>query len=130
MTASTHHVGATYISTGYDAASSKGHTTIYICVPNADNDGGTSYGVYHTGNAPIITSSKTVSMPANTSNLSVTAPTVSGYTFVCWLQPASNGHVTPACMSVPNSATTNLWQYGGTVTNARNFIVTALYRLG
>lgn len=51
-TASTHHVGETYISAGYDATNSKGHPTIYVSVPNATNDNGTNYGVYHTGYKP------------------------------------------------------------------------------
>lgn len=49
-TASTHHRGGTYISAGYNGTS--GNTTIYVCVPNASNNGGTNYGVYHTGNKP------------------------------------------------------------------------------
>lgn len=49
-TASTHHKGQTYISAGHNGTS--GNATIYVCVPNAANNGGTSYGVYHTGNKP------------------------------------------------------------------------------
>lgn len=66
-TASTHHVGETYISAGYDATNGKGYPTIYVSVPNATNDGGTNYGVYHTGNKPtpadigIVTGTSTVS---------------------------------------------------------------------
>ena len=85
---------------------------------------------YTTVNAPIVTSHKSVSMPANTSKLSVTAPTVSGYTFVCWLQPVSNEHVHSAYMAAPYNATTDLWQVGGTSSNAGTYYVTALYRLG
>lgn len=49
-TASTHHVGETYISAGHNGTS--GNATIYVSVPNAANNGGTNYGVYHTGNKP------------------------------------------------------------------------------
>ena len=49
-TASTHHKGQTFISAGHNGTS--GNATIYVSVPNAANDGGTNYGVYHTGNKP------------------------------------------------------------------------------
>lgn len=51
-TASTHHVGETYISAGYNPATGKGNKTIKISVPNAANNGGTNYDVYHTGYKP------------------------------------------------------------------------------
>lgn len=45
-----HHTGGTYISSGFDSSSSAGNATIYICVPNSTNDGGTNYPVLHSGN--------------------------------------------------------------------------------
>jgi hypothetical protein len=51
-TASTHHTGETYISSGYNPATGKGNKTIKISVPNATNNGGTNYDVYHTGYKP------------------------------------------------------------------------------
>lgn len=42
-----HHVGATYISAGYDG--SAGNTSIYIAVPNASNSGSTNYLAFHRG---------------------------------------------------------------------------------
>lgn len=98
----------------------------------------TLWNAYTTSNKPtpadigaiddITTSSKTVSLPANSSSVSVTAPSVSGYTFVCWLQPAGSGHTNPAFMQDPKSSTTNLWSAVGTTTGARNWLVTALYK--
>ena len=49
-TSSTHHVGNTYISAGYNSTSGTGNSTIFISVPNATNDGGTNYNVLHDGN--------------------------------------------------------------------------------
>ena len=48
QTLATHHRGQTYISAGYDGQ--HGNTTIYVCVPNDANNGGTNYGVWHSGN--------------------------------------------------------------------------------
>ena len=61
-TSSTHHVGNTYISAGYNSTSGNGNSTIFISVPNATNDGGTNYNVLHDGNTSFtqtITSSDT-----------------------------------------------------------------------
>ena len=49
-TASTHHTGATYISSGYDTSTSTGNPTIYVSVPNASNTGASNYQILHTGN--------------------------------------------------------------------------------
>lgn len=49
-TSSTHHVGGTFISTGYDDANSEGFESIRIAVPNATNTGATTYKALHTGN--------------------------------------------------------------------------------
>lgn len=75
----------------------------------------------------VIKRSKLVSVPANTASLDVTADTVSGYTFLAWLQPASSGHVTAGYMQDPTISATKLLQVGGTTTSARNWRVTALY---
>jgi len=48
QTTATHHNGATYISAGHDGTA--GYDTIYVCVPNAANNSGTNYGVWHAGN--------------------------------------------------------------------------------
>lgn len=49
-TSSTHHVGGTFISTGYDDANSEGFESIRIAVPNATNTGAATYKALHTGN--------------------------------------------------------------------------------
>jgi len=49
-----HHVGGTYISTGYDATNSVGNSTVKIVVPNAANNGGTTYDLIHTGNKSLL----------------------------------------------------------------------------
>lgn len=61
-TSSTHHVGNTYISAGYNSTTETGNSTIFISVPNATNDGGTNYNVLHDGNTSFtqtVTSSDT-----------------------------------------------------------------------
>lgn len=98
----------------------------------------TLWTTYTTANKPtpaaigaiddITTRSKTVSLPANSSSVSVAAPSVSGYTFVCWLQVAGSGHTNPGYMQDPKSSTTNLWSAVGSTTGARNWLVTALYK--
>lgn len=47
---STHHIGGTFISTGYDDANSEGFESVRIAVPNATNTGATSYMALHAGN--------------------------------------------------------------------------------
>lgn len=55
QTAAYHHRGGTYISAGYDGTA--GNETIFVSVPNATNDGGTNYGVWHKGNLKNATTS-------------------------------------------------------------------------
>lgn len=45
-----HHVGGTYISTGYNATNHSGNQSVGICVPNSDNTSSTIYQALHTGN--------------------------------------------------------------------------------
>jgi len=120
-----------------------GHTT-WLTMNNGScscwdaTAGAMLWNAYTTANKPtpadigaiddITTSSKTVSLPANSGSVSVTAPSVSGYTFVCWLQVAGSGHTNPGYMQDPKSSTTNLWSAVGTTTGARNWLVTALYK--
>lgn len=44
-----HHVGRTFISSGYNTTTSKGYTSAYIMVPNDANTGGTMYSIFHAG---------------------------------------------------------------------------------
>lgn len=54
QTNTNHHVGGTYISTGYDSNNSIGNSSINIVVPNAANTGGTTYTAIHTGNLSLL----------------------------------------------------------------------------
>ena len=59
---------------------------------------------------------------------SITAPTVSGYTFLCWLQPATNGWVSSVYTENPTSASTNIWHGEGYLTTGTGMVrCTALY---
>ena len=61
--------------------------------------------------------------------VSVQAPSVSGYTFLCWLQPATSGWCGACYMENPAQANTNVW-VGSTQNNSWNgsVLCTALYR--
>lgn len=50
QTVSTHHIGRTYISSGYDSDNSVGYSSIYVAVPNATNTNASNYEVLHFGN--------------------------------------------------------------------------------
>ena len=47
QSASTHHTGATYISTGYNGT--QGNPSIYIAIPNANNNGASAKLAFHEG---------------------------------------------------------------------------------
>lgn len=47
QSASKHHSGATYISTGHNGT--QGNTSIYIAIPNANNDGASAKLAFHEG---------------------------------------------------------------------------------
>ena len=72
------------------------------------------------------TQQKTVTVAANSDHISVTAPTLGAFTFLCWLQPASSGNINWAYMASVTNSTTVL--YTSTQSTARNFVCTALYR--
>lgn len=48
QTATRHHRGRTYISSGYNGE--EGNETVYVSVPNEENTNATNYKVMHTGN--------------------------------------------------------------------------------
>jgi len=59
---------------------------------------------------------------------SVTAPTVSGYTFVSWVHCATSGWVGSCYMQVPTSSTTNVWvAAGGGSSGTGSVVCTAIY---
>ena len=49
-TAAKHHTGETYISSGYNGTN--GNESIFVSVPNANNNGATNRKVWHEGNLP------------------------------------------------------------------------------
>lgn len=59
QSATHHHTGATYISTGYNTSTNTGNPTFYAAVPNAANTGASSYEVLHKGNTFLTTSTNT-----------------------------------------------------------------------
>ena len=67
QTAAYHHRGGTYISAGHDGTS--GNETIFVSVPNAANNGGTNYGVWHKGNLKNATTSAAGLMSADDKEL-------------------------------------------------------------
>ena len=67
-----------------------------------------------------------VTVPANANNVSVTAPTVSGYTFVCWLGCCANGWVNWTYLESLDRNPTKLWK-GSTETVTRSCLAFALY---
>lgn len=76
--------------------------------------------------AGLTTSTTMVTLAASATSENVTAPTVSGGTFLCWLQPSGSGHTTLAYIQQPNQSSTKLWVPSST-SSARNFLCTALY---
>lgn len=50
QTATQHHEGRTFISSGYSTSDGKGYDSIFVSVPNATNTNATNYTVWHSGN--------------------------------------------------------------------------------
>lgn len=76
---SKHHTGQTVISTGYDTDSSTGNSTIFVSVPNADNDNATNYQVVHENNIQSIVNNENVTAPL--ASKLATARTINGVEF-------------------------------------------------
>ena len=81
----------------------------------------------------ITVSSINATMPASSSgevNVSVTAPTVSGYTFLCWFAAVPQSAICEVHAENPTSATTRFWTNGLTRYTTTAFTITcyALYR--
>lgn len=81
----------------------------------------------------ITVSSVNATMPASSSgevNVSVTAPAVSGYTFLCWFAAVPQNAICEVHAESPTSATTRFWTNGLTRYTTTAFTITcyALYR--
>ena len=60
------------------------------------------------GSQPIVRSVR-ATLPANTAKVAITAPTVSGYSFVCWIGVATNGWVGDPYVQNQGASSTNVW---------------------
>ena len=45
-------------------------------------------------------------------SVAITAPTVAGYRFVCWVASSTQGWVGSTYFELPYSASTRIWRYG------------------
>lgn len=77
--------------------------------------------------AVLITRRKYYNIPANKNTVTISADSVSGYKFICWLSASSTGWVGSPYIEFPNSSTSNVWQSGSTSSSARQVCVHALY---
>lgn len=85
QTASKHHVGGTYISSGWSSANSNGNSSIYVSVPNQANNGANNYAVYHDNYHPSATNA------TNATNVGVTDtnPTSGTWYYPTWVTATS-----------------------------------------
>lgn len=63
------------------------------------------------------------------SNVSITAPTISGYTFVCWVAVATDGWIGSCYVQNALAVTTNIWNASTGQSGSGTVNATALYRL-
>ena len=61
------------------------------------------------------------------SNVYISAPTVSGYTFLCWLSSATSGWVSATYISDPLNANTSIWSATTNGTGTGTVVAYALY---
>ena len=81
------------------------------------------------GVGSLTTSSKIVTMSSGSSSVALSAPSVSGYTFLCWLGVASSGAVKMSYIADMLSSSTTIW-IEGTASNNITFNAFALYKYG
>lgn len=82
------------------------------------------------GNAPIVFRTVSGSITrANASRSSITAPAVTGYDFLCWLQVTSSGWIGNIYIESPLNSTSNIWSanYGMSDTATGNVSAVAMY---
>ena len=81
----------------------------------------------HEGYAPLFkTKTKTYTLPANASNVSISPDAMEGYTFLCWLSPSSEGGTFGTYIYAPTTRNTSVW-VTSTANTARSINVHALY---
>ena len=66
-------------------------------------------------------------LPANASSVNLSAPTVSGYEFFCWVNSHSTGWVGTIYSANPIANPSAFWVVGGQTSSARDFSALALY---
>ena len=99
----------------------RNHFIIY-----GDAEGGVKYNGGSLTDGTFITA-RSVNTAANPSvGVSITAPTVNGYQFVCWVSSASNNTIVASYINPATSQTSNLWYIGSIGSNV-TFTATALY---
>lgn len=81
------------------------------------------------GVGSITVKSVSVSIPVNSVNVSITAPSVSGFTFLCWLGVSSSGSIKLGYIENMLARTTKVWVESSS-SSAITFVGYALYRTG
>lgn len=81
---------------------------------------------------PIKVASQLVSFPSGVGNVTITAPTVSGYTFVCWLgayctSGANSYTIVNGSNTGPTSASATMFIPSSLVSSNVSYVVLALY---
>ena len=64
-------------------------------------------------------------MESGQNNVSITAPTITGYRFICWIGCSTNGWVSWSYIDTPLSSTAKIWT--STVDRSRALQAFALY---
>ena len=138
------NTGFTQINAGADDTSSyismygKSHTdsagVINLRAINSTNDkrlqlnpnGSMTWGGVSLTDGTLLTAkTTTVSARSGTSSYSITAPSASGYQFICWVMSASNGNVYPTYIANATSSSATVWAINPT--NNTSIVCTALY---
>ena len=74
-------------------------------------------GTIESAKKQFVIRSVTVNSVAATSYKTITAPTVSGYEFVCWIGSASSGSVHPTYINNPDAGVASVWNASSVVCN-------------
>lgn len=116
----------TAISVGETLAASGGSKNLTACPGGGLNE------VVKTSDVDSLFTVRAISasiVKANGSRSSVTAPQVSGYSFICWLCAVSNGWIGNVYIENPLNNSSNIWSanYGYSDTSNGNVAVYALY---
>ena len=122
----------TYDSTGTNTKEDGGFSLVATDGTNSRTLSGKPDGELVWGNVPItdgsfITVRRYETSGGPSSGTYITAPTVSGYQFVCWVASASNGTVRMTYISDPDGSTARVWYEGNTFGSNSTIRCYALY---